>query len=103
MTIDPLGVDSIAAELRACTPDELPEIRASFQAIAADPDAPDWWRGLARLATLAIDRMPDGLDPAVTLAAFDGDLSAAREAVLAGEDALAGSRSRARRRRRGPP
>ncbi|HEY5195870.1 MAG TPA: hypothetical protein VIJ51_02460 [Solirubrobacteraceae bacterium] len=100
---DPLGVDSIAAELRAANQDELLEIRASFHAIAADPDAADWWRALAGLGVLAIDRMAGGVDPAVTLAGFDGDLMAAREAVLAGEDALAGSRSKARRRRRGPP
>ncbi|HWH11469.1 MAG TPA: hypothetical protein VG165_10110 [Solirubrobacteraceae bacterium] len=103
MTIDPLGVDSIAAELRGSTSDELIEIRDSFQMIAADHDAADWLRRLARLATVAIDRMPDGVDPAATLAAFDADLSAAREAVLAGEGALAASRSKARRRRRGPP
>jgi hypothetical protein len=99
---DLLGVDSIAAELRAAGPDELPEIRASFAVIAADPDAPDWWTGLARLAVVAIDRMP-GVDPAVTLGALGPDLMAAREAALAGEGALDGSRSRARRRRRGPP
>jgi hypothetical protein len=103
MTEDPLGVDSIAAALRAATADDLADIRGSFEAVAADPDAPDWWRALARLAALAIDRMPAGVDPAVTLAAFDGDLTAAREALLAGDDVLAASRSRARRRRRGPP
>jgi hypothetical protein len=100
---DPLAVDSIAAELRAATPDELAEIRASFEAIAADPDAAAWWRALAGLGVVAIDGMAGGADPAATLAAFDRDLMAAREAVLAGEGALAASRSRARRRRRGPP
>jgi hypothetical protein len=100
---DLLGVDSIAAELRACSPDELAGVRASFEAIATDPDAPDWWRALADAALAAIDRMPGGVDPGVTLAAFERDLMAAREAALAGEGALAASRSRARRHRRGPP
>jgi hypothetical protein len=100
---DPLGVDSIAAQLRALTDDEIPGVRASFVAVAADPDAADWWRELATAATLAIDRMAGGVDPASTLRGLETDLMAARAAVLAGDGALDGSRSRARRRRRGPP
>jgi len=100
---DVLGVESIAAELRACTADELPGVRASFQAVAADPDAPEWWRTLAGLAVLAIDAMARGVDPAVTLGASETDLMAAREAILAGEGTLAGSRSKARRHRRRSP
>jgi uncharacterized protein YcaQ len=100
---DVLGVDSIARELRACGEDELVDIRASFEVVAADHAAPAWWRRLAELAIVAIDRMGGGVDPAVTLRDIDGDLMAGREATLAGADALAGSRSRARRHRRSPP
>jgi hypothetical protein len=100
---DLLAVDSIAAELRALAADEIPGVRASFVAITADSDAADWWREFAAAAVLAIDRMAGGIDPATTLRALETDLMAARVAALAGEGALEGSRSRARRRRRGPP
>jgi hypothetical protein len=100
---DLLGVDSIAAALRALTDDEIPDVRASFVAITADPDAADWWRELAAAALLAIDGMAGGVDPATALRGLETDLMAAGAAALAGDGALAGSRSRARRRRRGPP
>jgi len=96
----PGAVDSIVAELRACIPDELPGVRASFAAIASDPDATDAWRRLADAAVLAIDRMARGADPAATLNAFEADLTAAGIAALAGAEGHAGSRSQARRRRR---
>jgi hypothetical protein len=100
---DRVGVDAILAELRACPPEDLPGVRASFAAVAADPDAVDAWRAFAGAAVVAIDRMAGGVDPAVTLGAFEPDLMAAHEAGLAGHDRLAATRSRARRRRRGPP
>jgi len=93
-------VDSIVAELRSCTPDELTGVRASFATIAVDPDAADAWRRLAGAAVHAIDRMATGVDPAAALDAFEADLTAAGAAALAGSDGLERSRSKARRRRR---
>lgn len=97
------GVDSIVDELRACTADELPDVRASFVALAADTGTTAWWRALAEAAVVAIDRIADGVDPAESLDSFATDLIAVRVAGLAAVDSLDGSRSKARRRRRSAP
>jgi hypothetical protein len=100
---DLVGIDSIVAELRACTEAELPGVRESFAAVASDPDETAGWRALAEAAVVAIDRMAGGIDPGITLGGLELDLMAADQAELAGRDGLGGSRSRARRRRRGSP